>query len=144
MARFVRLGKDREDAIFSGSGAPLSTLSSKIIMGHALGLFGPLTRKDLDIVRSVRNLFAHTALPVSFINLELDGKCKKLSSPERLALHPEFSGFGNSFDPKSARDRFIYTTRSIAMILLLYARNKQPYYRKKDPISIPTPPADLP
>jgi hypothetical protein len=47
-SRFISMGRDWEDRIFSGLGAPLATLSSKIIMGYALGIYGPLTRKDLD------------------------------------------------------------------------------------------------
>jgi hypothetical protein len=65
-ARFVRLGREWEDRIFGGANGPLSTFSAKIRLGYALAILGPATYKDLDIMRSVRNDFAHTAGPISF------------------------------------------------------------------------------
>jgi hypothetical protein len=46
--RFVKMGKTWTDRVFDGAGAPLGTFSAKIVIGYALGLFGPLTRTDLD------------------------------------------------------------------------------------------------
>jgi hypothetical protein len=143
-ARFVPLGNGWADKIFSGSGGPLSTLSSKIVIGYALGLYGPITRKDLDTIRNVRNSFAHTALPLDFSDAEIIEKCDKLTTPERRALDPVFSGFGKSFDISSARGRFIYTTRSLATVLLLYARNSPPYQMDKPMVTPPSPPNEMP
>jgi hypothetical protein len=141
--RFISIGRDCEDRIFSRLGAPLGT-SAKILMGYALGVFGPLTRKDLDIIRKVRNSFAHTALPIDFDDSELIKKCKELTSPERLALDPEYSGFGRPFDLDKARGRFIYATRSISTLLLLHARDPYPHFRNKAKIDPPVPPDELP
>jgi hypothetical protein len=69
-ARFVRLGKGWEDRIFSGGTAPLGTFSAKIRLGYALALFRPSTQKDLDLIRTIRNAFAHTASPVFFSDAE--------------------------------------------------------------------------
>jgi hypothetical protein len=112
-------------------------------MGYALGIYGPLTRKDLDTIRGVRNSFAHTALPIGFGDGEVIKKCKELTTPERLSLDPDYSGFGRPFDLDKARDRFIYATRSISIILLLRARDVRPHYRKKTK-SEPIPRDELP
>lgn len=51
--------------LFDGE-APLATFSAKIKIGHALGLYGPKTRDDLDVIRHLRNTCAHAKRPVSF------------------------------------------------------------------------------
>ncbi len=46
---------------------PLATFDQKIRMADALGLFaGYVTRKDLDIIRRIRNDFAHDLTVNSF------------------------------------------------------------------------------
>ena len=141
-ARFVRLGEDWEDRIFSGQGAPLGTLSAKIAMGYALGLYGPQTRADLDLIRSVRNDFAHTPDPIFFADKRIAAKCKKLTSPERLDKDPIYRGFGMPFDLSNPRERFIYAARSIATEVVLRVRERRPSYRSAP--TRPVPPDSLP
>lgn len=83
-ARFIKMGKDWEDRIFIDHNAPLGTFASKIVVGYAMGLFGPLTRANLDRIRSIRNDFAHSAAPVSFDAPVISNKCNQLT-----VLHPE-------------------------------------------------------
>jgi hypothetical protein len=85
-ARFVRLGRQWEKKVFSGADAPLGTLSAKIRLGFALGLYGPRTCADLDIIRSVRNDFAHTAGPILFTDPEIKAKCRRFTTPQRLTM----------------------------------------------------------
>lgn len=59
------LAPSEEAEIFHGEGL-LATFSAKIKMGYALGLFGPETRDDLNILREVRNACAHSKRPISF------------------------------------------------------------------------------
>ena len=47
------------DRLFDGANAPLGTFSARISMTHALGLISDDERSDCDIVRSIRNDFAH-------------------------------------------------------------------------------------
>jgi hypothetical protein len=54
------LSNDLRDRIFEGNG-PLSSFSHKILTGYALGLFGNVFRHDLDLIRELRNGFAHAA-----------------------------------------------------------------------------------
>jgi hypothetical protein len=53
--------KDRRQ-LFEYEGA-LGTFSSKIVVAYALELIGPVTRADLDLIRFLRNEFAHPAFP---------------------------------------------------------------------------------
>lgn len=59
------LEADEVKLLFTGD-APLATFSAKIRLGYAMGLYGPKTRDDLDLIRELRNACAHTKRPVSF------------------------------------------------------------------------------
>jgi hypothetical protein len=52
------LSNDLRDRLFDGNG-PLSTFSHKVMLGYALELYGPVFRHDLDLIRELRNGFAH-------------------------------------------------------------------------------------
>jgi DNA-binding MltR family transcriptional regulator len=45
---------------------PLGSFSAKIRMARALGIFGPKTAHDLNIVRDIRNAFAHGLRRMNF------------------------------------------------------------------------------
>jgi DNA-binding MltR family transcriptional regulator len=49
-----------------GSMKPLSSFSAKIRMGFALRLYGERTFHDLELLRELRNLFAHGKLAIDF------------------------------------------------------------------------------
>jgi DNA-binding MltR family transcriptional regulator len=65
------------NAVF-GQGGPLYSFSPKIALGHALGIYGPKTRDDLDIVRNIRNAFAHALEDVDFSHRDIARECDKL------------------------------------------------------------------
>ena len=62
----VELSSKRKKALFDPSNGPLSSLSSKIELSFALGLFNEERRGSLHLIRDVRNAFAHTMDPISF------------------------------------------------------------------------------
>ena len=72
----------RTKELFSGMNAPLGTLSSKITSAYALGLLNKDEYNDCEIVRKVRNEFAHN-VHVSFDNEKIKSLCKnfKLKAP---------------------------------------------------------------
>src|SRR5262249_12368025 len=45
---------------------PLNSFSSKIITGYALGIYDESMRNDLQIVRNIRNVFAHSKKLIQF------------------------------------------------------------------------------
>jgi len=58
--KFIPLGKDHLDSLFSHDGAgPLCTFSAKIKLSYALGILSPETRSQIERIRIVRNHFAH-------------------------------------------------------------------------------------
>jgi hypothetical protein len=58
----------------------LSTFSRKIDLGYALALYDTQLLKDLNIIRNIRNAFAHTLLPIDLNTTELATEITKLKS----------------------------------------------------------------
>jgi hypothetical protein len=79
------LGNDLRDRIFDGNG-PLASFSHKIMMGYALGLFANMFRHDLDLIRELRNGFAHVRHPMTFTTPEVAEVCKHLQLPDAEKL----------------------------------------------------------
>lgn len=65
--KFIELSAADRKSIFSYEGSgPLSNLGSCILIGYALGLYGPETRGDLGSINEIRNGFAHSIEDVHF------------------------------------------------------------------------------
>lgn len=67
--------------IFSGTNAPLNTFSDKILMGHALEIYGPETLHNLEIIKLIRNAFAHSRISIRFSTPEVKNVCATLKIP---------------------------------------------------------------
>jgi hypothetical protein len=52
-------------------GGPLNTFSQKIMMGRALGIYGEVMQHNLDLLRHLRNAFAHSHAPITFTTPEV-------------------------------------------------------------------------
>lgn len=88
------------DALLEGTGG-LATFSSRIDMCYLLGLIGPTARRDLHLIRKIRNDFAHTAAPSSFEAESAAARCKELSH-------------AGQDDRLGARDRFMRATMGLS------------------------------
>jgi hypothetical protein len=118
------LSNDLRDRIFEGNG-PLSSFSHKILTGYALGLFGNVFRHDLDLIRELRNGFAHARHPMTSTTPEVAEVCKYLRVPDdeklRIApgayyrLYPELTV---STDQSHPRTRFTIACHTISTRLL--------------------------
>lgn len=67
-----------EKALFFDQGAPFGTLKAKSVAGLALGLFNKPVQRDLDVIREIRNQFAHALLSIGFDNPEIAAACGRL------------------------------------------------------------------
>lgn len=76
-------GKAIEELL--GNGAPLGTFSNKIMLAEAVKLIGPRTRRDLDLLRKVRNHCAHSINPNQFADAPLSEWVSNLS-PRALPI----------------------------------------------------------
>jgi hypothetical protein len=76
----------RDDAIWQDmmdERGPLSTFARKIAMGHALRLYDEDFRDNLDIIRVIRNAFAHSKQLLEFSHPLVSGECKKIKIPNK-------------------------------------------------------------
>ena len=93
-ARLLKVSRDRHDALF-GRGRPLDSMSAKIELGYALGLFTNAARIQLDMIREVRNKFAHRieALTFDHPNIAKEITSRPLANmPEGQTVRQQFLG----------------------------------------------------
>lgn len=69
---------DTLSCLYERDGA-LSTMFSTIHLAYAMGIIDSTMRKDLDIIRRIRNAFAHAKRPVTFQTPEIQAAIGKLS-----------------------------------------------------------------
>lgn len=66
------------NSLFSGSGG-LSTFSSRIDMAYLLGLIPLNVKRDLHLIRKIRNVFAHSMDIIDFNHPSIASRCVELS-----------------------------------------------------------------
>ncbi len=79
----VALTDDETNKLFSGS-APLGSFATRIGLAYALGIYGPRTRHDLQILKDIRNAFAHANLAINFDTREVADLCCSFHCLEAL------------------------------------------------------------
>jgi len=70
------------EAILFRFGGPLRSFEAKIRVGYAMGLYREQTKNNLDCIRSVRNAFAHSVIPIRFDTLQVKAVCDLMTMPE--------------------------------------------------------------
>lgn len=115
-----------EYRLLFGAMAPLGTFSSKTLAAYAFNWIGPGTYHDLDIIRELRNGFAHSRNSFTFETEEVAAMCKQLLAPdwpgsfiprsylERIP-HDELK---TAADKQHPRTRFLSACHTIAERLL--------------------------
>ena len=89
----------------SGSGG-LATFSSRIDLSYLLGLISHETRRHLNIIRRIRNEFAHTMEIISFETQSVSNRCRNLRTDDFVNV------------PDEARKIFIRAAWGIAGTLI--------------------------
>lgn len=93
---------------------PLTTFSSRIELSYLLGLIGEQTRRDLNLIRKIRNEFAHTSNPISFETESIRNRC--------LELH---------FDPsEETRTRQKFTRVVLGVLAIIHTKILLTEHRK--------------
>lgn len=135
---FVLLGGSKSRELLMGWDRPLSTFSARIHMGYALGLFGEKTHRDLNLIREIRNDFAHTIIAeaspqpskMSFKSQTVAHRCAQLELadhfpeldvarlPDNFNVDSDPSTHPVLPSPKDPRERFMKAARMILILLL--------------------------
>ena len=89
------------------SNAPLSTFSGKVKCAFALGLMQPSALHDFDIVRRVRNRFAHETEVASFDATPVVEWCHTFAQVK-------WPGQKTSDKPKESRDLFLQAVAALS------------------------------
>jgi len=103
--QFRELTNEQADDIFDGPTASLSSFSAKIRIAHALGFYGSKTLQDLERVKTIRNTFAHTLVPITFETEEVNAVCNNLTVAFQLVGHDRIQKYID--DPYTPKNRFI-------------------------------------
>lgn len=80
--RFNRRDDDIWEELTDVDG-PLSTFAAKITLGYALKIYDDGMRKNLDIVRKIRNVFAHSKRIINFDNELICDELKQITIPRK-------------------------------------------------------------
>ncbi|BDV33360.1 hypothetical protein [Methylocystis iwaonis] len=113
--------EDEVEELFKPSGV-LGDFSSKIEMSYALKLVGRVTRHDLNIIRLLRNQFAHSRRPIQFTTDVVKRCCNELSYPDMPSVFIPFdylnkvteARLAEASDKTHPRTRFMVTCNEIA------------------------------
>lgn len=131
----AHFNKEDYEAFFDSSGAA-GSLSRKIALLQAFKVIGPLTRRNLNIIREIRNAFAHGKLPITFDTAEVKALCEEL----RLInpLDPT-ERIGDDYIGPRPRDRFhdVLATTMLLLAIHLGLRPTLPEGRFKPGSSLP-------
>jgi DNA-binding MltR family transcriptional regulator len=77
VTRLHSRGKDLLRNLFENQG-PLSDFNSKILIAQAFGIITPPMTNELNVMRKVRNAFAHARIPLSFEDEPVGREIKRL------------------------------------------------------------------
>lgn len=100
----------------SGEASPFGTFKQRIVAGKALGIYRAETAADLDLIRDIRNQFAHALLRIDFENEHIAATCSELR--EYLTWEPV-----EGREPKPVREKFENVCISIAYGLMRRTAN---------------------
>ena len=79
----LKIDHKRFNDIF-GYDAAMGNFDRKVRVAHAIGIITDETRSTLDIIRRIRNAFAHALIPISFNTSEVANACSLLEVPPCL------------------------------------------------------------
>lgn len=77
-AQQAELPAEEQAAVFDNETAPLKTFHAKIVIGYSLGIYGKVTRENLQRIKNIRNVFAHSPRAITFDTPEVAKECAEL------------------------------------------------------------------
>lgn len=78
--RAYMVGGKSADELLDGGNASLGNFSARIKICHALGLIDDYELAECDVIRKVRNEFAHSVHGTTFAEPKISGLCDRLQS----------------------------------------------------------------
>src|SRR5690554_5636874 len=109
---FVAQSSEKLNSIFQGNGC-LSTFSSRITIAFSVGLLGDDERHDLDIIRAIRNDFAHNESCINFLNSQVSDRCNSFRLYQNMIADRQDIDCSR----QSSRNKFQLVSVSLCLIL---------------------------
>jgi hypothetical protein len=81
---FGKLEEGDTNHLFHDPGAPLGGFGSRTDIAFALGLINPVERAVANVIRGIRNQFAHTLAQIDFSHELIIGELAKVSDKDVL------------------------------------------------------------
>ena len=75
---------------------PLGSFSARVEMCYALGRLPPFARRDLNLIRKIRNDFGHVAKPIGFGDSPIADRCREMHHTARESEAPARGHFTNA------------------------------------------------
>jgi hypothetical protein len=116
------LNSEDRNRLFGPDGA-MGTFSTKTMLAYALKIIGPITRHDLDLLRTLRNEFAHSRRPLNFGVKEVADVCAELKFPDLPGVYtpksylesaPDREALKDAIDTTHPRTRYFRACHNIA------------------------------
>jgi Domain of unknown function (DUF4145) len=86
IANVLRPDAKEIDSYFWTKRAKYRTFATRIDKAASLGLIGAATKRNLNVIRQVRNAFAHSMIEVTFATPPIEAACSTLT----LSKHAKF------------------------------------------------------
>lgn len=120
------------DELFHGMGI-LNSFGARIRIAYAIGYIGDDERTDFDIIRAIRNKFAHIPSRISFDTQSIRDQCNNLILGKLLE---KLSRSGEPIFEDSPKNRYIFTSQLRALGLFGRLQKAKPF-RKPAEATIP-------
>ncbi|MCE7982443.1 MAG: hypothetical protein DYG89_14715 [Caldilinea sp. CFX5] len=111
--------------LFKLSG-PMHSFSAKINLAFALGLYGSHVYNDLNLIRKIRNDFAHFEIPINFTTQSISNRCSELWLPKHVEINHQ------PLSPKEPRDQYL---RAVNILNSMLWKGIQRNYTKINDLS---------
>jgi DNA-binding MltR family transcriptional regulator len=131
LTHFANLDENEKRDLFSAEvNAPLSNFANKINLAYALKVIGSSARSDLIMIKSIRNVFAHTFEHIDFKSKIISDACFQISISDRIKIQ--------SFEQAKTDSKYRFKISStILMAGLSGSKEEKPFlYTDKEHINL--------
>ena len=126
----IRLLTNKITEDLFGASSALGTFSAKINLAYSLRIYGKKTHRELNLIRKIRNEFAHFVKPLNFDSPKIANQCRELWFPKVVEIN------GQPLAPQDARAQYLRSINILNSLLWETVR--------KDGINVTDPPRTLP
>jgi|GEM_PF-1802399 len=110
----------------------LESFTSRIDLAYCLGLIGPNAYYDLNLIRNIRNKFAHSYKSINFEDDEVKADCENLKTAKHFFDRVSKHNTGWDYKETTNRDLFAITVTLLTSNLLVRGLGQKHVPQGKD------------